>query len=174
MIQRTALLIVDAQVNQFDPAHPVADAAELLSRLESLVARARAADLPVLFVRNCGGDGEPDVLGTPGWEIHPALRPMEGEGIVDKTQCDAFEGTPLAEQLRARDVGTLVVAGVQSDFCIRATALGALARGYEVTLVSDAHKAFALGGSPAEQSAAVNDELRGRVKLVKADELSLL
>jgi nicotinamidase-related amidase len=66
----------------------------------------------------------------------------------------------------------LVVAGLQSEYCVRDTVLGALARGYEVTLISDGHSTYDGGGRSAlEKSTAVNAELEHRVRLVRADEL---
>ncbi len=173
MTAPTALLLIDAQVNMFDPAHPVHGAGELLPRLQELLARFRAVGAPVVFVRNCGGAGDPDVPGTPGWQLHPRLAPAEGDPVLDKTTCDTFASTPLAESLQSRGVTRVVIAGLQSEYCIRETTLGALGRGFEVTLVSDGHSTYAGGGRTAEAiSAAVNAELDGRVLLLRADEIS--
>lgn len=164
----TALLVIDAQVNQFDSAYwPVHAPDALLARLRDLVARSRSAHTPVLFVRNCGGPGEPDVHGTPGWELHPDLAPAAGEPVFDKTTCDTFASTPLGDQLERMGVRRIVIAGVQSDFCVRETSLGALARRLDVTLVSDGHATFDASGDAAQaKSAAVNAELADRVTLV--------
>jgi nicotinamidase-related amidase len=169
----TALLVIDAQVNQFDSAYwPVHAPDVLLARLRDLVARSRAARTPVLFVRNCGGPGEPDVLGTAGWEIHPELAPTADEPVFDKTTCDSFASTPLGEELERMGVRKVVIAGVQSDMCIRETSLGALARRLDVTLVSDGHAAFDRGGEDAPaKSAAVNAELADRVTLVATSDI---
>ena len=126
------------------------------------------------MVRNCGGeaDPDPDIMGTPGWELHPAIVPAAGEVILDKTTCDTFASTSLGEDLARLGVRRLVIAGLQSDYCIRETTLGALERGYAVTLVSDAHSTVDGGGkTAAEKSAAVNEELGGRARLVTADEV---
>ena len=168
----TALLVIDAQVNMFDPANPAASAGALIERLVALLAHARAAAWPVVFVRNCGGPNDPDQRGTPGWELHPRLVPLAGEAVLDKTTCDTFASTALASELAARGVSRLVIAGLQSEFCVRETTLGALALGLEVTLVSDGHGTYDSGGTPAaETSAAVNAELAGRVTLATAAEV---
>jgi nicotinamidase-related amidase len=168
----TALLVVDAQVDMFDPANPVHSSAALLGRLMTLIERSRQARIPVLFVRNSGAPGDPDEPGTPGWEIHPAIAPAEGEPIVDKSTGDAFAGTRLHDDLQAAGVRRVIIAGLQSEYCIRDTVLGALARGFEVTLVSDGHGTYDAGGrAAAEISAAINTELAGRVTLVGAGEL---
>jgi nicotinamidase-related amidase len=170
--QHAALLLIDTQVNMFDPAFPVRAADELLSRLTSLVSKFRTADVPVIFVRNCGGAGDPDERGVPGWELHPAFDVTVGDLVLDKTTGDTFGSTPLDDELKARRITHLVVAGLQSECCVRDTTLGALARGYEVTLISDGHGTYDGGGQSAlGKSAAVNAELEHRAKLIRADDL---
>ncbi len=169
MTPRDALLVIDLQVNQFDPAHPVAGGDDLLGKVRGLLARAHDAQVPVVFVRHCGGPGDADVRGMDGWQLHPALQPRPDELILDKTTCDTFESTPLGDELAARGVTRVVIAGVQSDYCIRETSLGALARGLEVVLVEDAHSTCpGKERTAAEISAAVNAELDGRAELVRA------
>lgn len=170
MTQPTALLVIDVQVNMFDPSHAVVSADRLLARVRSLVSHARAAGAPVVFVRNCGGSEDPDQHGTPGWELHPALQPSAGERVLDKTTCDTFASTPLGEELEALGVRHVVIAGLQSEYCIRETTLGALARGLDVTLVADAHSTYDGRQRKApEISAGVNAEFAGRVSLTPAD-----
>jgi nicotinamidase-related amidase len=169
----SALLLVDVQVNMFDPASPVAGAPALLDRLRGLLARARAAGAPVFFVRNTGGAGDPDVPGTPGWELHPALAPAAGEAVLDKTTCDTFASTDLGSRLAAIGVARLVIAGLQSEWCIRETSLGALANGCTVTLVADGHSTYdGRTRTAAEATAAVNAELASRVTLLRADAIA--
>lgn len=169
---RTAFLLIDAQVNQFEPPWPVTGAEELIPRLAGLVDAARAAGAPVIFVRNCGGPEDPDQLGEPGWELHPAFVPAPGDPVLDKTTLDTFASTDLDGRLRALGAGRLVVAGLQSNYCIRATTLGALEHGYAVTVVSDGHSTIEDGVTPAaEVSAAINAELGDRVTLLPADDV---
>lgn len=168
----SALLLIDTQVNMFDPASPVASAEPLLARLSSLVQRARAAHLPIILVRNCGQPGDPDQQSSPGWELHPSLRPKEGDVVLDKTTQDTFASTALGDLLKARGIGHLIIAGLQSEYCVRETTLGALARHLTVTLVSDGHSTYDGTKSTALQtSAAVNAEFAGRVTLAAADSL---
>jgi nicotinamidase-related amidase len=172
--REVAVLLIDTQSNMFDPALPAHAAESLLARLRNLVAQARAAQIPVVFVRNCGQVGDPDERGTPGWELHPALGVAPGDLVVDKSTGDSFASTPLDDELRARGVTRLVVAGLQSEFCVRDTVLGALARGYEVTLASDGHSTYdGASRSALEKSAALNAELADRVALVRVEELRL-
>jgi nicotinamidase-related amidase len=167
---RPALLLIDVQANMFDPAHSVESASPLLQRIMGLLARARGEDAPIVFVRNCGNSGDPDVRGTSGWELQPPLRPQVGELILDKTTCDAFASTHLQEELAAREVTSVVIAGLQSEYCILETTLGALARNLKVTLVSDGHGTYpSADREAAEISAAVNAALAGRVTLANTE-----
>ena len=82
-------------------------------------------------------DGLP--RGSEGWEYVPGLERLDTEPLVHKTYGDSFEATDLEERLAELRVGRLVVTGAQTDECIRSTLHGALVRGYDATLVSDAH-----------------------------------
>jgi nicotinamidase-related amidase len=123
---KSALLLIDVQANMFDSAAPVAGSARLLERLQGLLGRARGVGVPVFLVRNSGGAGDPDEPGTPGWELHAGLRPDGGDVVLDKTTCKTSASTPLAAELDARDVTRVVISGLQSEYCIRETVLGAL------------------------------------------------
>lgn len=129
----TALLVVDMQVGV------VAGAVErdaVAARIAGLVARARAARVPVVWVQH-----HDDELahGSEDWQWIPELAPAAAEPRVDKQYGDAFEATVLEEVLAGLGVGSLIVCGAQTDACIRGTLHGALVRGYDAALVSDAH-----------------------------------
>ena len=144
-----ALLLIDAQVNMFAP-DPVHDGPVVLSRLKELAGRARAAGVPVIFVRHNGGPDDPDAPHTPGWAIHPALAPAADEAIIDKHTPDAFHQTGLAGVLAERGIRRLVLAGMQTEYCIDTTTRRARSLGYEVVLAADAHSTYP-GALPAEQ-----------------------
>jgi nicotinamidase-related amidase len=168
----SAFILIDAQVNMFDPSNPVGSAVPLLARLAALVERSRAAHVPIVFVRNCGQAGDPDERGTPGWELHPSFRPAAGDLVLDKTTSDTFASTSLDDELKIRGITHLVIAGLQSEYCVRETILGALARTFAVTLVTDGHSTYDGGGHSAlQKSAAVNAEFAGRVKLASAGDV---
>jgi nicotinamidase-related amidase len=130
---RTALLVVDVQRDVM--AASIGSEA-VVARIGELVDRARAAGTPVVWVQH-SDDGL--VYGSEGWEYVPELVAREGEPWIHKTYGDSFEDTDLEQVLAERGVGRLVVAGAQTDMCIRSTIHGGLARGYDVTLVGDAH-----------------------------------
>ena len=129
----TALLVVDVQVGVVAEAH---ERDAVVARIAALVGRARDAQVPVVWVQH---SDEELVHGSEDWHLVPELSPAEGEAIVEKEYGDAFEDTALESVLAGLGVGRLVVAGAETDACIRSTLHGAFTRGYDATLVSDAH-----------------------------------
>jgi nicotinamidase-related amidase len=111
------------------------DAAGVTRRTAALVARARSEGIPVVWVQD--HDDFPE--GTPEWQLAAPLERRGGEALVRKTYRDSFADTDLAEILATLGAPHLVVAGAQSDYCVRTTTQSAAARGFDVTLVSDAH-----------------------------------
>ncbi|MDM7830654.1 isochorismatase family protein [Cellulomonas edaphi] len=130
---RTALLVIDVQNAVVEGAHERDDT---VARIAGVVERARGADVPVVWVQQTD---ERLVEGSDGWAIVPELSPAEGEARILKEYGDSFEATPLESVLAEHRVGRVVVVGAQTDACIRATIHGAFVRGYDTTLVSDAH-----------------------------------
>jgi len=132
MTVTTALLVIDLQVGVIPGCW---DAAGVLRRTAALVERARSENVPVIWVQD--HDDFPE--GTEQWQLAPPLERRPGEQLVRKEYRDSFTGTPLADVLSALGTTRLVVAGAQSDYCVRTTTQAAAARGFDVTLVSDAH-----------------------------------
>lgn len=132
MTASTALLVIDLQVGVVAEC---VDARGVLDRTAALVDRARAEGVPVVWVHDHGDLAE----GSEGWQLAAPLARRDDEPIVRKAYRDSFADTDLSDVLA--DLGTtrLVVAGAQSDYCIRTTTQAAAARGFDVTLVSDAH-----------------------------------
>ena len=130
----TALLVVDVQ-NGNTTGTFNRDA--VVANIVSLVDRARAADVPVVWVQHYDEQHMPQ--GSAAWQYVPELGFGDSEPVVHKAFGDAFEATDLEEVLAERGIGRLVVARAQTDECIRSTLHGAIARGYDATLVGDAH-----------------------------------
>jgi nicotinamidase-related amidase len=130
---KTALLVVDVQ-NGVVAGTPQRDT--VVANVGSLVEKARQEEIPVVWVQH-NDDGL--ARGTDEWQIVPELSPGETEPLVEKSYGDSFEDTTLETILSGLGVGRLLVVGAQTDACIRSTLHGALARGYDATLVSDAH-----------------------------------
>jgi nicotinamidase-related amidase len=173
MPPNTALLIIDAQANMFAADHPVFESEQILQKLKDLIARARLAHVPVVYVQNNGSEIDPDMPGTPGWEIHPALTPEKGDTVIQKFTPDSFHETDLQSQLDRKNVRRLVIAGMQTDYCVNATARRAHALGYAVTLVSDAHTTYPAGGLSAPQIIAqYNEDLGILVKLEESNHIT--
>ena len=129
----TALLVIDVQ-NGVVAGNHERDA--VVANVGSLVEKARQQNVPVVWVQH---NDEGLVRGTEDWQIVPELKPDDSEPLIEKTYGDSFEDTSLETVLAGLGVGRLVVAGAQTDACIRSTLHGALVRGYDTTLVSDAH-----------------------------------
>jgi nicotinamidase-related amidase len=114
---------------------------EVVKRINVLARRARQEGVPVLFIQHEDPD-DPDITrGSPGWQLATALDRLDGDPVVAKTYRDSFAETALAGLLTASGARRLVIAGAHSDYCVQMSALSAVIRGYDVTLVSDGHTA---------------------------------
>jgi nicotinamidase-related amidase len=129
----TALLVVDVQNGVVAGAY---ERDAVVANVGSLVEKARREHVPVVWVRHAD---EELATGSDDWQIVPELVPGDAEPLVEKTYGDSFEDTTLETVLSGLGVGRLVVVGAQTDACIRSTLHGALVRGYDATLVGDAH-----------------------------------
>jgi nicotinamidase-related amidase len=144
----TALLVIDVQNSVVEKAHQ-RDA--VVANIGYLVEKARRERVPVIWVQH---SGEQLARGSNEWQIVPELTPSDAEPLVEKNYGDSFENTSLESVLSNLAVGRLVIAGAQTDACIRSTLHGAFVRGYDVTLVSDAHTTddrTAWGAPPPDQ-----------------------
>lgn len=127
------LLVVDVQVGVMSEAW---DAPRIIKNVVRAVERARAQGVPVIWVQH---SDEQLVYGSPEWQWVPELVPAEGELLIHKHFNSSFEQTALEDQLAKFGATHIVLAGAATNWCIRATAYGALDRGYDLTLVKDAH-----------------------------------
>jgi nicotinamidase-related amidase len=144
----TALLVVDVQNGVVEGAH---ERDTVVANVGSLVEKARQERVPVVWVQH---SDEGLARGSDDWQIVPELSPGDAEPLVQKNYGDSFEDTTLEAVLSGLGVGRLVVVGAQTDACIRSTLHGALVRGYDATLVSDAHTTedqTAWGAPPPDQ-----------------------
>lgn len=144
----TAVLVVDVQNGVVEGAH---DRAAVVANIGSLVEKARRDGVPVVWIQDSGGQ---IVKGSDAWQIVPELDPADAEPHIDKHYGDSFEDTPLETVLSDLGVGRLLVVGAETDACVRSTLHGAFVRGYDTTLVSDAHTTSDLtewGAPPPDQ-----------------------
>ncbi len=129
----SALLVVDVQNAVVEGAH---ERDLVIANIASLVEKARRERVPIVWVQHAD---EHLVRGTDDWRIVPELTRDDAEPLIEKNYGDSFEDTTLESVLSGLGVGRLVVTGAQSDACIRSTIHGAFVRGYDTTLVRDAH-----------------------------------
>ena len=128
------LVVVDVQVGVVGEAW---EAPRVIRNVSRAVERARAGGVPVIWVQH--SSAEELVHGSAAWQWVPELVPAEGELRVDKRFESSFEQTPLEAQLAELGATHIALAGAMTNWCIRATAYAALERGYDLTLVNDAH-----------------------------------
>jgi nicotinamidase-related amidase len=143
-----ALLVIDVQNGVVAGAYNRDD---VIARVRALVDKARADGVDVVWVQH---NSDELATGTEPWRYVPELEINDGEPVVQKRYGDSFEATDLEDVLAARGIGRLFVAGAQTDACVRSTLHGAFTRGYDTTLVSDAHTTedlTAYGAPPPEQ-----------------------
>jgi nicotinamidase-related amidase len=144
----TALVVVDMQNGVVGGAH---ERDAVVANVGRIVDKARSAKVPVVWVQH---SDENIAGGSDGWRIVPELEPADSEPRIEKHYSDSFEESPLEGVLSELGVGRLIVAGAQTDECIRGTLHGAIVRGYDATLVSDAHTTEDLtpwGAPPPDQ-----------------------
>lgn len=130
---KAVLLVVDVQVNVVKGAW---EAPRIVGNVALAVERARAQNTPVIWVQHADEDLVKD---SPGWQWAPELVPAANELLIHKQFNSSFEQTPLDAELAKLGATHIVLAGCATNWCIRATAYGALERGYDLTLVKDAH-----------------------------------
>lgn len=134
----TALLIIDVQQGLCEGDSAPYDLAGTIARINLVAATARAAGAPVIFIQHEGRDGYLE-HGSDGWQLARDLEVASSDLRVRKTAADSFHLTELASVLDHHGVKDLVICGMHTEFCVDTTTRRALALGYPVVLVSDAH-----------------------------------
>ncbi len=150
---KTALLVIDMQQALCVGEYAVFDIEQVIVRVNAVIAQARATGVPVVLIQHEEDDG-PLKFGSAGWQIDDRLQVCDDDPRVRKTVTNAFHQTRLHDLLQSLGVKQLVVCGLQSEFCVDSTVRGALALGYPVTLLSDAHATLANGVLTAAQISA--------------------
>jgi len=151
----TVLLVIDVQNGVVREAY---DRDAVVANVATLIDKARAAGVAVVWVQHSSDDLPPD---SEGWQFVPELKRAEGEALVPKRYADAFEDTDLEAVLAERGAGRLVLSGAQTDECIRSTLHGAIVRGYDALLVADAHTTedFSAYGAPTPDKVIAHTNL---------------
>ena len=153
--KNAVLLVVDVQVGVL---RNVWDDARIINNIDRLLEKARSQAIPVIWVQH---SDEELVYESPDWEIVPELSPAEGEERIFKHFNSSFEQTSLDETLEKLEATHIILAGAATNWCIRATAYGALDRGYDLTLIEDAHstETIEIGESNRIEAADIVQEL---------------
>jgi len=167
---KSALLVIDVQNGVVTDAYK---RDEIVSNINTAVIKARAAGVPVIWIQH---SDEWMAIGSDDWKIVPELVPLDGEPLVGKLYRNSFEATNLENVLSKLGVGHLYITGAQTNNCVRFTSHGALDRGYDVTLIEDAHTTtdYQWDSGPVKASALIDDlnasfkgmQLPGRVSKI--------
>jgi len=136
MSKESTLLVIDAQVGLIEPSYR---STEVLENINTLLEQARGSQAPVIYIQHDGPEGHGLEVGTAAWEIHPAIKPKDGDVIIHKRASDSFHKTTLQQELERQGIKHLVVVGGQTEYCVDTTCRRATTLGYNVTLVGDAH-----------------------------------
>ena len=128
-----ALVVIDVQVNVVRAAY-LRD--EKVANMAQAVVKARAASIPVIWVRH---SEEELPIGSDGWQIVPELVPLADEPIIEKKYRSTFVETNFEDVLASLKIGHLYICGAETNNCVRHTAMAALDYGYDITLIEDAH-----------------------------------
>jgi nicotinamidase-related amidase len=162
----TALLVIDVQKGLFKKSTPIYKAEQLLGNINTLIRRAERAGAPVLYIQH---ENKMLVEGTDDWELHPELERLQTGVAIHKRHGDAFQDTNLREELESRGIRRVVITGLVTHGCVRATCIGAKSQGYEVVLVQDGHSSYSK--QAAKLIAEWNEKLsEGTVELRAAEE----
>jgi nicotinamidase-related amidase len=167
----TALVVIDVQNGMFDSDPPPYRGDEVLRRIAGLLDRARATETPIFHVQHDGGPGDVLGKGSPGFAHHPMVAPMAGEPVIEKQRVNAFHDTEFHAQLQRAGIDRLIIAGLQTEYCVDTACRAAVALGYKVALVADAHSTFDSTELPAERIIAHHNNTLGGgfVELMTSD-----
>jgi nicotinamidase-related amidase len=144
-----ALMVIDVQQGLFDSEQP-REGEAVVQRIAGLIARARAAKVPIFYVQHDGGSGDELDRNGPGFAFRSEVTPRPGDSITVKHHSSAFRDTNLDDKLKAAGIKELVICGMQTEYCVDTTVRAATERGYRVTVACDAHTTFDSAILPAE------------------------
>lgn len=138
--ENMALLVIDVQKGLFHRTHPIYKAEELLKNINNLVDRSHDNGVPVYYIQHANKSSLKE--GSEAWKLHPEIQTQDADRIIYKRYGSAFQETSLGEELAEKGVGKIVITGLVTHGCVRATCLDALRLGYGVILVIDGHSNF--------------------------------
>lgn len=143
MATNTALLVIDVQKAMFMMEDtPLYLELELLQTIKNILLKARDSKIPIIYIQHNGQAGGNFERGNDSWEVHEDIKPLKDEIRIEKTKPDSFYNTELLDVLRALKIENLVIAGLQTEFCVDTTCRRAAMLDYKVTLIEDGHSTF--------------------------------
>jgi nicotinamidase-related amidase len=154
-----ALMVVDVQKAMFTSGPEPYEGRAVVAHIAALLAKVRQTKAPVFFVQHDGGPGDEFDRHLPGFAICDEVVPLPHEPVAVKTTRSAFASTNLEMQLRAAAIDHIVLCGMQTEFCIATTLLGAVDRGFRMTVVRDGHTTFDNEILPAEKIIALHHRI---------------
>jgi len=151
MASDVALMVIDVQQGLFDEG--AFEPERLLTHVKELIDHARSSDVPVIYVQHNEDPqwGGSLVAGQPGHAIPSAIAPQAGDAVIQKFNPSAFQDTNLQDVLAEKGIKQLILSGMQTEMCVDSTCRDAYARGYKVTVASDAHSTMDNGVLKADQ-----------------------
>lgn len=176
-MSNTALLVIDVQHGIFMRKEydgmAVYNEDIFINNLKSLIQKARAVNIPVIYIQHMYEDFPLMEKGEPLWEVHPAIKPESGDVIIEKYHADAFLKSALDETLKNSGITNLVITGLQTAYCVDTTCRRAFSLGYKTVLVSDGHSTLDTEILPAEKIIAHHNDVLGSqfVELKVSDEI---
>ncbi len=161
---KTALLVIDVQRALFTRPNPIYKANQLIEAINLIVDRSHLFGVKVIYVQHANQSFLKE--GTEGWQFHPGLTRGEGDSKIQKKQGNAFLDTTLQSELEVRGIQNLLITGLVTQGCIKATCLGGLERGYRVFLVEDGHSNY------NQEAAAVIEKCQNELELAGVEIVS--
>jgi nicotinamidase-related amidase len=146
----TAVLVIDVQQGLCEGEGAAFDCEGTIARINRVTQKARAAGVPVIFIQHESTSKYLE-YGSAAWQLANGLEVQPTDLRVRKTTPDSFLGTNLESILRDRGIGRVVVCGMHSEFCVDTTTRRALALGFPVLLISDAHTSAGNAAISAQQ-----------------------
>lgn len=133
-----AVVVIDVQQGLCEGDGKAFECEAIIARINALARKARSAGIPVIYVQHESASGYLE-FGSGAWQLAMGLEAAAGDTRIRKTTPDAFLKTDLETVLRQAGVQQLVICGMHTEFCVDTTTRRALALGFPVVLVSDAH-----------------------------------
>jgi nicotinamidase-related amidase len=137
---KTVLLVIDVQRALFTRPNPVYQDSKTLEVINRLVDRAHLYGIPVVYIQHANDSIL--IEGKDGWKLHPSMKPGPEDYSVRKKVGNAFLEPGLQSVIESRNIKNVMITGLVSQGCVRATSLGGLEQGLRVFLIKGGHSNY--------------------------------